>query len=98
MLFSRYGHLRSQYRADIQRLTFIVDGEQNMSTAPKVSTCPFCDGKITPRAKKSYIEASRGELSRIVSQMDGLVASEKDVQVEKSCCRRKIERTQGTES
>ena len=90
VLLSRYGHLRSQYRADIQRLTFIVDGEQNMSTAPKVSTCPFCDGKITPRAKKSYIEASRGELSRIVSQMDGLVASEKDVQVEKAAVKEKL--------
>ncbi len=90
VLLSRYGHLRSQYRADIQRLTFIVDGEQNMSTAPKVSTCPFCDGKITPRAKKSYIEASRGELSRIVSQMDGLVASEKDVQVEKAAVEEKL--------
>lgn len=63
VLLSRYGHLRSQYKADIRRLTFIVDGEQNMSTAPKVSTCPFCDGKITHRAKKSYIETSRGELS-----------------------------------
>lgn len=90
VLLSRYGHLRSQYRADIQRLTFIVDGEQNMSTAPKVSTCPFCDGKITPRAKKSYIEASRGELSRIVSQMDGLAASEKDVQVEKAAVEEKL--------
>lgn len=90
VLLSRYGHLRSQYRADIQRLTFIVDGEQNMSTAPKVSTCPFCDGKITPRAKKSYIEASRGELYRIVSQMDGLAASEKDVQVEKAAVEEKL--------
>lgn len=90
VLLSRYGHLRSQYKADIQRLTFIVDGEQNMSTAPKGSTCPFCDGKITPRAKKSYIEASRGELSRIVSQMDGLAASEKDVQVEKAAVEEKL--------
>jgi len=90
VLLSRYGHLRSQYKADIQRLTFIVDGEQNMSTAPKVSTCPFCDGKITPCAKKSYIEASRGELSRIISQMDGLAASEKDVQAEKAAVEEKL--------
>ena len=90
VLLSRYGHLRSQYKADIQRLTFIVDGEQNMSTAPKASTCPFCDGKIAPRAKQSYIEASRGELSRIVSQMDGLAASEKDVRTEKAAIEEKL--------
>lgn len=90
VLLSRYGHLRSQYKADIQRLTFIVDGEQNMSTAPKPSTCPFCDGKIAPRAKQSYIEASRGELSRIVSQMDGLAASEKDVRTEKAAIEEKL--------
>lgn len=90
VLLSRYGHLRSQYKADIQRLTFIVDGEQNMSTAPKPSTCPFCDGKIAPRAKQSYMEASRGELSRIVSQMDGLAASEKDVRTEKAAIEEKL--------
>ena len=90
VLLSRYGHLRSQYKADIQRLTFIVDGEQNMSTAPKPSTCPFCDGKIAPRAKQSYIEASRGELSRIVSQMDGLATSEKDVRTEKAAIEEKL--------
>lgn len=90
VLLSRYRHLRSQYKADIQRLTFIVDGEQNMSTAPKASTCPFCDGKIAPRAKKSYIETSRGELSRIVSQMDGLAASEKDVRTEKVAIEEKL--------
>lgn len=90
VLLSRYGHLRSQYKADIQRLTFIVDGEQNMSTAPKPSTCPFCYGKIAPRAKQSYMEASRGELSRIVSQMDGLAASEKDVRTEKAAIEEKL--------
>lgn len=90
VLLSRYGHLRSQYKADIQRLTFIVDGEQNMSTAPKPFTCPFCDRKIAPRAKQSYMEASRGELSRIVSQMDGLAASEKDVRTEKAAIEEKL--------
>lgn len=90
VLLSRYGHLRSQYKADIQRLTFIVYGEQNMSTAPKPFTCPFCDRKIAPRAKQSYMEASRGELSRIVSQMDGLAASEKDVRTEKAAIEEKL--------
>lgn len=90
VLLSRYGDLRSQYKADIQRLAFIVDGERSISTAPKVSTCPFCDGKIAHRTKKSYIEASRGELSRIVSQMDGLEASEKDVLTEKAAIEEKL--------
>lgn len=40
--------------------------------------------------KKSYIEASRGELSRIISQMDGLAASEKDVQAEKAVVEEKL--------
>lgn len=90
VLLSRYGHLRTQYKADVQRLTFIVDGERNMSIVPSPSNCPFCDAKIAPRTRESYIEGARGELSRIVSQLDGLAASEKDVRTEKASIEDKL--------
>lgn len=82
MLLSRFKHLRSQYTADIKRLTFIVEGEQAVGAIPKSTTCPFCDGAMPTRSKKSYIEASKAELGRIVAQLNGLSSTEADVEQE----------------
>lgn len=82
VLLSRYQSLKSQYTADIKRLTFIVEGEVEYQSIPHVSKCPFCDGKMTTHNRQSYIEASRGELARIVAQLDGLEAAEADVKEE----------------
>ena len=82
VLLLRYQSLKSQYAADIKRLTFLVEGEVEYQSIPHVSKCPFCDGKMTPRDRESYIEASRRELSRIVAQLEGLEAAEADVKAE----------------
>lgn len=82
VLLSRYQSLKSQYTADIKRLTFIVEGEVEYKNVPKISKCPFCDGKMTTHNHQSYIEASRGELSRILAQLAGLEATETDVKNE----------------
>lgn len=84
VLLSRYQYLKSQYKADIQRLSFIVEGEIEIKKMPAVSTCQFCEGKIIPRSRKTYIEASKAELTRIVSQMEGLDVTEQNVQNEKA--------------
>lgn len=82
VLLSRYQSLRSQYTADIKRLTFIVEGEVEYQSIPHAAKCPFCDSKMTTHNRQSYIEASRGELARIVAQLDGLEATEADVKTE----------------
>ena len=82
MLLARYQNLRSQYKADIQRLSFIVEGEVETKKLPRVTSCPFCDGKITPHSHKSYVETSKAELSRIMAQMEGLAATEMDVRAQ----------------
>lgn len=82
VLLSRYQSLKSQYTADIKRLTFIVEGEVEYQSIPHVSKCPFCDGKMATHNRQSYIEASRGELARIVAQLNGLEAAEADVKTE----------------
>lgn len=82
VLLSRYQSLKSQYTADIKRLTFIVEGEVEYQSIPRISKCPFCDGKMTPHTRQSYIEASRSELGRIVAQMEGLEAAEADAKAE----------------
>ena len=83
VLLSRYEYLRSQYKADIQRLSFIVEGEQETKKLPTVSTCPFCEGKIVHRKKATYVDASKAELTRIIAQLEGLDTAEKNVHREK---------------
>ena len=78
-LYNRYQALRTQYSADIQRLTFIVDGEIHHHEMGENSMCPFCDGKINPRKEKSYIEASKAELAKIRLQLEDLRLAESDL-------------------
>lgn len=84
VLLSRFKQLKGQYSADIKRLSFIVDGEVMLSNVPKPANCPYCDGKIAPRGRKSYIDASKAELKRIAAQLEGLISSERDVLAEKA--------------
>src|SRR5699024_3380801 len=45
-LHNRYNALKSQYVSDIQRLTFIIEGEFHDHSNDNISNCPFCDGTI----------------------------------------------------
>jgi len=84
LLHSRYQSLKSQYTADIKRLTFIVNGEVGMQQVPQNSECPFCEGKIAVHGRKSYMETARAELTRIISQLEGLGETEIDVKKEQT--------------
>lgn len=72
LVLSQHKALQSQYAADIKRLTFIVDGENITHAHPQGTRCPFCDGEIRPKERMSYIDASKNELSRIMTQAKGL--------------------------
>lgn len=79
MLVLRYDALKTQYTADINRLSFIADGETVMKTAPHDETCPFCNGKMPKRQRESFTDAARSEFSRIVAQYNDLDDAENDV-------------------
>lgn len=83
LLQGRYATLRGQYVSDIKRLSFIVNGEVEIQKVAHNTICPFCDGKIPAKSKKSYIESAQAELHRITSQMKGLVETEKELASEK---------------
>lgn len=83
LLQGRYATLRGQYVSDIKRLSFIVNGEVEMQKVAHNTICPFCDGKIPAKRKKSYIESAQAELHRITSQMNGLIETEKELASEK---------------
>lgn len=83
MLHNRYKVLRSQYRADIKRLTFIVEGELHKEEIPEALSCPFCNGMLPKLEEKSFIEAAQVELQKIIFQMKDLDDAEKDIVSEK---------------
>ncbi len=90
VLLGRYDHLRSQYKADVQRLTFIVEGDIETGKMPQVSTCPFCEGKVPVRSHKSYIDSSKAELARIIAQLKGLDSTEADLRSQQEEILRKL--------
>lgn len=98
MIYSRYQSLKSQYTSDIQRLTFIAEGESLMKDVPSSDNCPFCDSAITRQSRKSYLEASRSELARIISQLQGLIESESDIISELNDVRCKLEKLENRHS
>ena len=79
LMRSRYATLKSQYTADIKRLTFIADGEMSRNAHDKNNVCPFCESHFTPKDDETYIESARGELSRIVAQMNDLTKAEQSL-------------------
>ena len=79
LMKSRYAALKSQYTADIKRLTFIADGEMERNAHDKNTVCPFCESHFTPKDDETYIESARGELSRIVAQMNDLTKAEQSL-------------------
>lgn len=84
MLHNRYKVLHSQYKSDIKRLTFIVEGELHKGEIPETLNCPFCNGMLPKLEEKSCIEAAQVELQKIIFQMKDLDDAERDIIVEKS--------------
>ena len=78
-LSQRYEMLHEQYKADIERLKFIIDGEKKHYLIPEISKCPFCESDIFQIPEESYIDAARNENIRIQSLMKQLQETQQDV-------------------
>ena len=79
LILSRNRELATQYRADIDRLIFLTEGDKLLGSQQATTSCPFCRNKIEPIARPSYAASNRAELARITRQAEGLSESEKDV-------------------
>ena len=81
-LRDRYASLKTQYLSDIQRLEFIVHGEQTVSYNEQVAICPFCESSIKCQDHSNHAEAFAGELERIKLQLKDLQAAENEIESE----------------
>ena len=91
VLLTRYHRLAVQYKADIQRLSLIVEGEEAYQKVPQSTKCPYCEGTIAPRKRVSYIASSKVEMERTIAQLSGLEDTEKDVKDRKKEIRAELE-------
>lgn len=91
VLINRYHKLSEQYKADIRRLSLIVEGEQAYSDVPESTVCPYCEGTMTPRKRISYIASSKVEIERMMAQLAGLSETEKAVEDRKAEIRKELE-------
>lgn len=78
-LHNRYLALRSQYKSDIKRLTFIAEGEFHQADYPVSAKCPFCDGELPEQDSTELIEATRTELHKVNIQLQDLEVSETEL-------------------
>lgn len=57
--------LRAQYQIDIDRLAFIVDGEQCQVAESVLTQCPICHSELPIQERPSVTEAARADLHHI---------------------------------
>ena len=88
----RFTALRGQYQSDIERLTFVIDGDMTHAAMPKHERCPFCDNEIKAKEDGSYIEAARAELKHIRVHLAELEKAERDIAKETSTIEEKVKR------
>ena len=72
VLLNRYENLKTQYLADITRLSFIIDGDIN-KPLEHFEKCPVCDTEICIESTPNYLDASKAEYRRINLQVKDLV-------------------------
>lgn len=80
---ARFKNLRSEYVGDIKRLSFIVNGEQQLKHIQGKRKCPFCNQTINLKENHNHTKAAQAELSRIMEQLESLEQSTKDVKNKK---------------
>lgn len=94
MIQAQFQELKSQYEADITRLTLIAEADHHHQELEENTECPFCHSIIQPELRPSYLETTKLELARIIQQLHGLSESERDVQIELQETSSKINQTE----
>ena len=78
-LQNRYKALRSQYRSDIRRLTFIAEGDIQRTSVKRADKCPFCGGKVDKTTKATMVEPAKAEVERLVPKISDLQDTQDEI-------------------
>lgn len=83
VLIDRYESLISQYKADLLRMGFILEGQHSLKKLPENKVCQFCGGEVHAH-NKDYEEAIVAETTRIVAEISVIAATKEEVAKDKS--------------
>lgn len=75
--------LISEYKADLQRMGFIFDGEKAIASVPNNPTCPFCGSDIK-EIPKSFKDGIVQETKRIVAELNVIIQAQENSKLRKS--------------
>jgi DNA repair exonuclease SbcCD ATPase subunit len=78
MSLNRFRKLTGHFKNDVKRLSLVADGAVFSKSLKHTEKCPYCNGTIKSGDNTAYIEGSRAELGRIVSELSGLQETEQD--------------------
>ena len=81
-LREKYRVLQGQYDSDLQRITFIAEGELYRGGVPAVTKCPFCNGDLSKEETDSCAEAAKKEIEKLLPQIRDLTDAEQQLDTE----------------
>lgn len=83
VLADRYKSLQSQYRSNLKRLTFMVEGEHvTREGVVQPQDCPFCGNPMKPEKEDSCVEAAIIEVEKITPKIADLKSVQKSLKTE----------------
>lgn len=89
VLLNRNNRLLSQYQSDVERLTFIAEGDILSQNLKPIERCPFCNGELPHEHKADCISAARDEVQKIEIQVKDLQSVQKALKEEYSALTKK---------
>lgn len=81
-LLDRYLALETQYRADLKRAEFIIDGEKHAGSKKHIEKCPFCANDIPEQKHRSYKIAAEQEIQLLRQQLEDLLQAKAELEEE----------------
>ena len=83
VLADRYKALQSQYKSDLKRLTFMVEGEHiGKDGLVQPQACPFCGNPMGSEKEDSCVQAASVEVKRITPKIADLKSVQKSLKTE----------------
>lgn len=76
VMLDRHRALREKYESDINRLSFITDGDIRKPLSSETDKCPYCDSEIHRSAEDSLVDDAEPVASDILEQLAGLRKTE----------------------
>lgn len=94
-ILGSFDTLKAQYQIDIDRLAFILDGEQCEDPEIVLTQCPICHSAVPAHKHTSINQAARADLTHIASHLQELDKAYKDTLEKKTAVEKTVQELEG---